>query len=172
MIVILRRFEMLAKVNTFALSGLEGYKVDVEVDLNQGLPGVEMVGLASASVREAKERIRSAIKNVGYTYPLKRITVNLAPADTRKDGSTFDLPIAVGILAASEQMERSVYKEFIIMGELSLNGELRKIDGVLPLIISKDIRNLSFLRTTLRKPALSKASRFMRRKASGTWWNF
>lgn len=127
---------MLAKVNTFALSGLEGYKVDVEVDLNQGLPGVEMVGLASASVREAKERIRSAIKNVGYTYPLKRITVNLAPADTRKDGSTFDLPIAVGILAASEQMERSVYKEFIIMGELSLNGELRKIDGVLPLIIS------------------------------------
>ena len=68
---------MLAKVNTFALSGLEGYKVDVEVDLNQGLPGVEMVGLASASVREAKERIRSAIKNVGYTYPLKRITVNL-----------------------------------------------------------------------------------------------
>ncbi len=127
---------MLAKVNSFALDGLTGYKVEVEVDLNQGLPGVEMVGLASTSIKEAKERIRSAIKNVGFMYPVKRITVNLAPADTKKDGSTLDLPIAIGILAASEQIEKTAYKDFIILGELSLNGEIRKVDGVMPLIIS------------------------------------
>ena len=126
---------MLAKVKSFALNGIEGYGVDVEVDINSGLPSVDMVGLPSAATKESKERIRSAIKNSGYLYPVKRITVNLAPADTKKEGPSFDLPIAIAILAASEQIDNISYKDYVFLGELSLDGKLRAVCGVMPVLI-------------------------------------
>ncbi|MEG2450371.1 MAG: YifB family Mg chelatase-like AAA ATPase [Clostridia bacterium] len=127
---------MLAKVKSYALDGLDGYKVDVEIDINSGIPSYEMVGLASVATKESKERVRSAIKNSGFMYPMKRITVNLAPADTKKEGSSFDLPIAVAMLASSEQLLSKTYKDFVIVGELSLDGKIRHVNGVMPLVIS------------------------------------
>ncbi len=127
---------MLAKIKSYALCGVDGFGVDIEVDLNAGLPSFETVGLADTCVKEARERVRSAIKNSGFDYPLKRITINLAPADSKKEGSHFDLAIAVGILIASEQLQSKDYKDYILVGELSLDGNLRKIDGIMPLIIS------------------------------------
>ena len=94
---------MLSKVHTVALNGINGEIVEVEVDINRGLPGMEVVGLPDTAVKEARERVKSAIKNSGFDFPIARITINLAPADLKKEGSHFDLPIALGILAASEQ---------------------------------------------------------------------
>ena len=127
---------MLAKIKSCALDGLVGYDVDVEVDINSGLPGYELVGLASTATKESKERVRSAIKNSGYFYPTKRITVNLAPADTKKEGPSFDLPIALGLLVASGQIESKKYKDFVFIGELSLDGQIRHVNGIMPLLIS------------------------------------
>ena len=127
---------MLAKLKSLALDGLIGYSVDVEVDISNGLPAYELVGLASTATKESKERVRSAIKNSGYFYSTKRITVNLAPADTKKEGPSFDLPIALGILAASNQIESKTYKDFAFVGELSLDGKLRHVNGIMPLLIS------------------------------------
>lgn len=127
---------MLAKTKSYALDGLVGYAVDVEVDINNGLPGYELVGLASTATKESKERVRSAIKNSGYFYPTKRLTVNLAPADTKKEGPSFDLPIALGILAASGQLEGKRYKDYVFVGELSLDGKLRHVNGIMPILIS------------------------------------
>lgn len=127
---------MLSKVKSYALTGIEGYEIDVEVDINSGLPNLEMVGLPSVATKESKERIRSAIKNCGFMYPVKRITVNLAPADTKKEGPSFDLSISVAILAASEQIFTENYKDYIFLGELSLDGKLRSVCGVMPLLIS------------------------------------
>ena len=98
--------------------------------------GYELVGLASTATKESKERVRSAIKNSGYFYSTKRITVNLAPADTKKEGPSFDLPIALGILAASNQIEGNKYKDFVFVGELSLDGKLRHVNGIMPILIS------------------------------------
>ncbi len=127
---------MLAKVKSYALDGIEGYAIDTEVDINAGLPGYELVGLASTATKESKERVRSAMKNSGLLYPMKRITVNLAPADTKKEGSAFDLPIAIGLLAASEQIVSKKYKDFVIVGELGLDGRLRHVNGIMPLLLS------------------------------------
>lgn len=127
---------MLAKVKSYALDGLIGYAVDVEVDINSGIPAYETVGLASTATKESKERIRSALKNSGLMYPMKRITVNLAPADTKKEGPCFDLPAAVGVLAASEQLANKLYKNFVIIGELGLDGALRGVNGIMPILIS------------------------------------
>jgi len=127
---------MLAKLKSLSLDGLVGYSVDVEVDISSGLPGYELVGLASTATKESKERVRSAIKNSGYFYPTKRITVNLAPADTKKEGPSFDLPIALGILAASGQIESKAYKDYVFVGELSLDGKLRHVNGIMPILIS------------------------------------
>ncbi len=127
---------MLSKLKSFGLVGIEGFPVDVEVDLNNGLPGYDVVGLPDASVKEGKDRIRSAIKNSGFEYPLYRITVNLAPADTRKEGPIYDLPIALGLLSATDQFPVSATNDFVILGELSLNGDIRKINGILPMLIS------------------------------------
>lgn len=129
---------MLAKINSFGLIGLDGYKVDVELDLRRGLPTYDVVGLADASIRESKQRITSAISNQGYMFPVDKITVNLAPADTKKEGSLYDLPIAVGILAASRQIEveEGVLDELSFIGELSLDGTIRKINGLLPILIT------------------------------------
>ncbi len=127
---------MLASVKSYALEGLNGYKVDVEVDVNNGVPGVETVGLASTATKESKERVRAAIKNSGLPYPVRRITVNLAPAETKKEGASLDLPIAVGLLVCAEAVTGRLYKDFVMIGELALNGALRHVNGVMPLLIS------------------------------------
>jgi magnesium chelatase family protein len=123
---------MLAKIHSCAVVGLEGTVVEVEVDTSRGLPGLLMVGLPDAAVRESAERVRAAIKNSGQVFPSKRFTVNLAPADLRKEGPAYDLPIAVGVLVASEQLFPPDEKAMFI-GELSLDGSLRHVSGVLPM---------------------------------------
>ncbi len=123
---------MLAKVNSSAVVGLDAVPVEVEVDIaSQGLPSFTIVGLPDKAVEEAKERVRSAIKNSGADFPSKRITVNLAPADLPKEGPSYDLPIALGVLIASEQLKADI-KDALFMGELSLDGRLRHTNGVLP----------------------------------------
>ena len=123
----------LASVRSGALTGVDGIAVDVEVDIGSGLPAFNIVGLPDAAVQEARERVRSAIRNSGFDFPLRRITVNLAPADVRKEGPIYDLPIAVAILVASEQFADR-FAETMLLGELSLDGHLRHANGVLPLI--------------------------------------
>ncbi len=127
---------MLSKVISYGLCGIDGFEVFVEVDLHNGLPGIDMVGLGDTSVKEAKERVKSAIKNSGYKYPTDKITINLAPADMRKEGSSFDLSIAIGLLVASKQIQPKDAKGYVYLGELSLDGSLRKVNGVLPILIS------------------------------------
>jgi magnesium chelatase family protein len=122
----------LARVRSGALIGIEGIPLDVEVDIGQGLPAFNIVGLPDAAVQEARERVRAAIKNAGFEFPLRRITVNLAPADVRKEGPIYDLPIAVGVLAASGQL-RASFEDVALLGELSLDGHVRHANGVLPL---------------------------------------
>jgi len=123
---------MLTIVRSLALNGLEGYIVRVEVDVSSGLPGFELVGLPDAAVREAKDRVRAAIKNAGFDFPARRITVNLAPADIKKEGPVYDLAISLGILASTEQIKSSVVNGHIFIGELSLDGTIRGVTGVLP----------------------------------------
>ncbi|MFC2039077.1 YifB family Mg chelatase-like AAA ATPase [Chloroflexota bacterium] len=124
---------MLAKVISCAVIGLEGAIVEVEADMSPGLPSLTIVGLPDTAVQEAKERVRAAIRNSGCTFPMKRIVVNLAPADLKKAGPAYDLPIALGILLSSEQIYADV-TETLILGELSLDGGLRHTNGVLPMV--------------------------------------
>src|SRR6266496_3262458 len=125
---------MLACVTTAAISGLEGSLVEVQADLSsQGLPGFCLVGLPNAAVREARERVRTAIRSSGLIYPLKRITANLAPAELPKQGPSYDLPLALAILVASGQIEPPT-REAIFVGELSLDGFLRHTQGILPMV--------------------------------------
>ncbi len=123
---------MLAKVSSCAVIGLDGELVEVEVDISSGLPAFTIVGLPDTAVQEAKERVRSAIRNCGLTFPQKRITVNLAPADIRKEGPAYDLPIAIGILMASEQVTADASSS-LFLGELSLDGQVRHTHGILPM---------------------------------------
>jgi len=138
---------MLSKLKTCVLYGLEGYGIDVETDLSNGLPGFTIVGLPDISIRESKERVRSAIKNSGYKFPVSRITVNLAPANFKKEGSQIDLPIAIGILSASKIVEHIINDDICIIGELSLDGSINAIDGALPMVIS--MRNNNFKKVIL-----------------------
>lgn len=126
---------MLSKIQSFGLLGLNGYSVIVETDISTGMPVYETVGLPGAAVRESKERVRSAIKNSDFEYPQKRITINLAPADTKKTGAIYDLAIAMGLLCASGQVNQPE-EGCILLGELSLDGNLRGITGALPMAIS------------------------------------
>ena len=123
---------MLSRVFSAAIHGIEGYPVSVEVDFRNGLPAFTIVGLPDTGVRESKERVISAIKNSGCMIPLQRITVNLAPANIRKEGPSFDLPIAIGILAAAEIVSADVFSDWAFLGELGLNGEVRPVFGALP----------------------------------------
>jgi len=128
---------MFAKVKCFGLSGIDGFEVTVEADLHGGLPGTDVVGLPDTSIKEAKERVRSAIKNSGFFAPARRITVNLAPADTKKEGSLFDLAMALAVLGAYEQAPAAVINSgTVFIGELSLDGILRPVRGILPILIS------------------------------------
>ena len=122
---------MLAKVWSAALVGIDAVKVGVEVDIAGGLPGMVVVGLPDTSVQESKERVKTALKNAGYAFPMRRIVVNLTPADLRKEGPSFDLPISVGILAASDQVKVELLETHLFLGEVSLDGTLRPVAGVL-----------------------------------------
>lgn len=124
---------MFAKIYGATTLGLNGILITVEVDIANGLPAFDIVGLPETAVKESRERVRAAIKNAGYEFPAKRITVNLAPADLRKDGSGLDLPIALGILAASGYVDRAACEAFVFISELSLEGRLRGVPGVLPI---------------------------------------
>lgn len=124
---------MLAKLRSCALIGLYGDIVEVEVDIYPGLPAFNIVGLPDAAVQESKERVRSAIRNSGYTFPIKRIVVNLAPADVKKAGPAYDLSIALAILLSSEQITADT-SNTILLGELSLDGSLRHTNGILPMV--------------------------------------
>jgi len=127
---------VLAKVLSSAVFGIDAYTVEVEVDIATGLPAFSTVGLPDGAVKESKDRVKAAIKNCGYEFPSRRITVNLAPADIRKEGAAFDLPIAVGILAAMELVSKEKLEEFFILGELSLYGKVKPIRGTLPISVA------------------------------------
>jgi len=127
---------MLAKIFSSAVIGIDAYIVEVEVDISQGLPSFATVGLPEGAVRESKERVKAAIKNSGYHFPADRITVNLAPADIKKEGAAFDLPMALGILAATGLVDRPSYSNHLFLGELALDGLIRPVKGVLPIVIA------------------------------------
>src|SRR5262245_7388692 len=124
---------MLARLRTAAVFGVEAFPVHVEVDVSFGMPQFTMVGLPDPSVRESRDRVRTAIRNSGFEFPPHRITVNLAPADLRKAGAAYDLPIALGILAASGIVERRDIGDLVLLGELSLDGSIHATRGVLPI---------------------------------------
>lgn len=126
---------MLAKVLSAAVIGMDAFPVEVEVDVFLGVPAVNIVGLADTAVQEAKERVRCGISNSEFEFPLKRVVVNLAPADIRKEGPVYDLPIALGIMAATEQVPPEKFDDYLIAGELSLTGEIRRITGALLIAI-------------------------------------
>lgn len=133
---------MIARVQSFALSGLEGVAVTVETDVSRGLPSYEIVGLPDAAVKESKERVKSAVKNSALEFPAHRVTVNLAPAYVKKEGSAFDLPVAVALLIADGTLQTTA-EDTVFLGELALNGELRPVTGVLPAIISARDKGLT-----------------------------
>jgi len=124
---------MISRVFTATIYGIDGIKIDVEVDISYGLPAFNIVGLPETSVRESKERVRAAIKNAGFEFPNDRITINLAPADVKKEGSSFDLPIAIGILVSMGIIKEETVRDCLIAGELSLDGRIKGIRGVLPI---------------------------------------
>src|SRR5579862_4635358 len=123
---------MQATVLSSTLQGIEGLLVEVEVDLGQGMSRFSIVGLAEGAVKESKDRVRSALKNGGYRVSARRITVNLAPADVKKDGAAFDLPIALGMLAAAGQLPHDALRAYASVGELSLDGRVKAVRGALP----------------------------------------
>ncbi len=138
---------MFSVVKSMSLEGIEGYLVEVQTDIAGGLPSFNVVGLPDVSIKESKERVRSAIKNTGFEIPSRRILVNLAPADKRKEGTCFDLPIAIGILITAGIIHEQSFDGFnqtIFLGELSLDGKVNRVKGVLPMCI--DAKNLGIKR--------------------------
>jgi magnesium chelatase family protein len=143
------RSKMFSKAYSAAIQGIDGLIVSVEADVSDGLPIFEMVGLLGSEVKEARERVRIALKNTGYLLPAKRITVNLSPADIRKEGTAFDLPVAIAILTAFGYLPEENLKNVLIIGELSLNGTINKVNGVLPIVYSA--RQQGFLKCIVPK---------------------
>lgn len=125
---------MFCKLNSYSLNGIDAIPIEVEIDINDGLPGFDIVGLPDSSVKEARERVKSAIKNSGFKFPIRRITVNLAPADIKKEGSLYDLPIALGILCCAGELPLEALRQTLFIGELALDGSLRSVRGLLPLL--------------------------------------
>ena len=125
--------DMLARVWSASIVGIDAVKVGVEVDVSGGLPGIVVVGLPDAAVQESRERVKAALKNAGFAFPMRKIVINLTPADLRKEGPSFDLPISVGIMAASEQVSAQLLGDYLFLGEVSLDGNLRPVAGVLPI---------------------------------------
>jgi len=127
---------MLARISSFGLCGLEAYPVDIETDISPGLPTITVVGLPDNAVKESRERIRAAIKNSGYEFPSQRITINLAPADTKKQGPYYDLAIALSVLAAQGQLTQESLNPYVFLGELSLDGRIQPIQGALSIALA------------------------------------
>ena len=146
---------MLSIVKSMSLLGLDGCLISVQVDVSGGLPGWDIVGLPDTSVKEAKERVRTAIKNSRYELQSRKIIVNLAPADTKKEGSAFDLPIAVGILICTEVISK-IPENIIFIGELSLDGKINKVTGILPMCI--EAKKLGIKNIVLPKENAKEAS--------------
>lgn len=126
---------MLSKINSEGLMGIDGYPVTVEVDIGNGMPAFDVVGLPDTAVKESRERVRSALKNCGFKFPTKRITVNLAPANIKKAGAIYDLPICMGLLLSSGQLDTDL-SDYAFIGEIALSGELRPVEGALPMAIA------------------------------------
>lgn len=126
---------MLSKLYSASTYATDAYLVEIEVDVSPGLPIVSVIGLPDETVKESRDRVKNAIKNSGYEYPAGRVTVNLAPADIKKEGSSFDLPIALGMLASTGQIPSEILKDFVFLGELSLDGKIRRVTGVLPITL-------------------------------------
>lgn len=133
---------MLARVLSSAVIGIDAYVVEVEVDISKGLPNFSTVGLPEGAVRESKERVKASVKNSGYDFPSDRITVNLAPADIKKEGSAFDLPMAIGILAATGLIPNDLLRDYLILGELSLDGLIRPVKGALSIAVAAKELNM------------------------------
>ena len=127
---------MLSKTLSSAVFGIDAYVVEVEVDIAQGLPAFATVGLPEGAVKESKDRVKAAIKNCGYDFPSRRITVNLAPADIKKEGTAFDLPMAIGILAATDTVQKEKLNDYFVLGELSLDGQVKPVKGTLPIAVA------------------------------------
>ena len=140
---------MISSIKTISLNGLDGSLVEVQTDISAGLPNFEIVGLPDISVRESKERIKVAIKNSGYEFPSRKIIVNLAPANTRKEGTSYDLPIAIGILSSLGKISEKNLENTMFIGELSLDGKIDRINGVLPMCI--EAQNLGIKKVILPK---------------------
>ncbi|WP_317134493.1 magnesium chelatase domain-containing protein [Leptolyngbya sp. 7M] len=136
---------MLARIWSASVVGIDAVKVGVEVDIAGGLPGIVVVGLPGTEVQESRERVKAALKNAGYVVPMRKIVINLTPADLRKEGPSFDLPISIGILAASEQVSPTLLDDTLLLGEVSLDGSGRKSSRALP-----PPENPSFSLTTIR----------------------
>ena len=124
---------MLARVLSSAVMGIDAYIVEVELDISDGLPFFATVGLPDSAVKESRERVTAAIKNSGFYFPSSRITANLAPADVRKEGSAFDLPMALGVMAATGQIQTDNFERILVLGELALDGSVRSVPGCLPM---------------------------------------
>jgi len=148
--------KMLSIIKTIALHGLEGFLIDVQVDISSGMPSWDIVGLPDTSVKEAKERVRTAIKNSGYELFSRKIVVNLAPANIKKEGSIFDLPIAVGILKSLEIIYGKELENTLFIGELSLNGNLNAMRGALPICI--EAKRLGIKRIIMPKQNVKETS--------------
>lgn len=136
---------MISKVNSCSLFGIDGYMVTVEVDMVTGLPAMDIVGLPDTAVRESRERVKVALKNCGYTIPAKKILINLAPANTKKEGPSFDLPISIALLLSSGQITCEDIDNYFFVGELALDGGIRRVNGVLPMVMEarkNGIRNI------------------------------
>lgn len=133
---------MFSRIYGAVLFGLNGYLITVETDIANGLPSFDIVGLATVAVKEAKERVRAAVKNSGLAFPVRRITVNLAPADMKKEGAALDLPIAVALLVSSGQIAPEACEDSVFIGELSLDGIIRPTVGVLSMVIAAKERGM------------------------------
>ncbi|MCM8759644.1 MAG: YifB family Mg chelatase-like AAA ATPase [Candidatus Omnitrophica bacterium] len=136
---------MLSNIKSVSVWGIDGYDVSVEVDISKGIPGISIVGLPDQAVKESKDRIKPAIKNSGFEFPQSKITINLAPADLKKEGSCFDVPIAIGILAAKQVVPVDKIKDYYFVGELALDGSVRPVSGVLPMAILVKNKNAKFI---------------------------
>lgn len=147
---------MLSIVKSMSLAGIDGYLIYVQVDVSSGMPGWDIVGLPDVSVKESKERVRTAIKNSGYELNSRKITVNLAPADTKKEGPFFDLPIAIGILVCTEVILEEIPENIAFVGELSLDGKLNKVNGILPMCI--EAKKLGITKIVVPKENAKEAS--------------
>lgn len=147
---------MLSIIKSMSLVGLEGYLIDVQVDVSGGLPSWEIVGLPDTSIRESKERVRVAIKNSGYEVQSRKILINLAPADIKKEGAFFDLPIAIGILNCMEEIQNKELENIAFIGELSLDGKINKLNGILP--ICMEARRLGIKKIVIPYENIKEAS--------------